>query len=72
MNPMPEGLLEIVAPLGRKGRVEDLTGLYVFLAPDESSYLTGQAISVDGGVTAGTSQALLRTLGRALRAEAVR
>jgi NAD(P)-dependent dehydrogenase (short-subunit alcohol dehydrogenase family) len=72
MNPMPEGLLEIVAPLGRKGRVEDLTGLYVFLASDESSYLTGQAISVDGGVTSGTSQALLRTLGRALREQAVR
>jgi NAD(P)-dependent dehydrogenase (short-subunit alcohol dehydrogenase family) len=32
MNPMPERLLEILAPAGRKGRVEDLTGVYEFLA----------------------------------------
>jgi 3alpha(or 20beta)-hydroxysteroid dehydrogenase len=59
MNPMPERLLEIMAPAGRKGTVDDLSGLYVFLASDASSYITGQAISVDGGVTAGISQALL-------------
>jgi NAD(P)-dependent dehydrogenase (short-subunit alcohol dehydrogenase family) len=59
MNPMPERLLEIMAPTGRKGTVDDLTGLYVFLASDQSSYITGQSISVDGGVTAGISQAVL-------------
>ena len=62
MNPMPERLLELMAPAGRKGRVEDLSGLYVFLASDESAYLTGQAITVDGGVTAGISQGLLGAL----------
>jgi NAD(P)-dependent dehydrogenase (short-subunit alcohol dehydrogenase family) len=67
MNPMPERLLEIMAPTGRKGRVEDLTGVYVFLASDESSYLTGQAISVDGGVTAGLSQGLLGAVASQLK-----
>jgi NAD(P)-dependent dehydrogenase (short-subunit alcohol dehydrogenase family) len=62
MNPMPERFLEIVAPLGRKGKVEDLTGLYVFLGSDASSYITGQGISVDGGLTSGTSQPLMRLI----------
>jgi NAD(P)-dependent dehydrogenase (short-subunit alcohol dehydrogenase family) len=70
MNPMPERLLEIMAPAGRKGRVEDLVGLYVFLASDESSYLTGQALSVDGGVTAGLSQGVLGAVASQLHAEA--
>jgi NAD(P)-dependent dehydrogenase (short-subunit alcohol dehydrogenase family) len=59
MNAMPERLLEITAPLGRKATVEDQIGVYAFLASDDSRYLTGQAISVDGGVTAGYSQALM-------------
>jgi NAD(P)-dependent dehydrogenase (short-subunit alcohol dehydrogenase family) len=67
MNPMPEGLLEIMAPAGRKGRVEDLTALYVFLASASSRYMTGQAISVDGGVTAGISQRLLGVVAAELR-----
>jgi NAD(P)-dependent dehydrogenase (short-subunit alcohol dehydrogenase family) len=62
MNPMPERLFEVMVPVGRKGRVEDLAGLYVFLASDESAYLTGQAITVDGGLTAGISQDLLGLL----------
>jgi NAD(P)-dependent dehydrogenase (short-subunit alcohol dehydrogenase family) len=70
MNPMPERLLEVMAPSARKGRVEDLVGLYVFLASDESSYLTGQALSVDGGLTAGFSQALLGAVASQLHAEA--
>ena len=71
LNPKPERLLEIMAPAGRKGRVEDLVGLYVFLASEESSYLTGQALTVDGGVTAGISQALLGAVASAMQEEAV-
>jgi len=39
-------------PLGRFGRPADIAGLAVFLASDESSWMTGTVIPVDGGVTA--------------------
>ncbi|MBN1643414.1 MAG: 3-oxoacyl-ACP reductase FabG [Dehalococcoidales bacterium] len=41
-------LLKLV-PLGRLGEPEDVASVAVFLASEESSYITGQAISVDGG-----------------------
>ena len=62
LNPMPEALIATLTPLGRKAQVEDLVGTYVFLASDASRHLTGQAITVDGGLTAGTSRALLGAL----------
>ncbi|TFH21576.1 MAG: SDR family oxidoreductase [Myxococcales bacterium] len=36
-------------PLGRLGRPEDIAPLVTFLASDEASWITGQAISVSGG-----------------------
>lgn len=39
-------------PLGRFGKPNDIAGLAVFLASDESSWMTGTVIPVDGGVTA--------------------
>lgn len=36
--------------LKRKGSPEDLLGAFVFLASDESSYLTGQTLSLDAGL----------------------
>jgi NAD(P)-dependent dehydrogenase (short-subunit alcohol dehydrogenase family) len=38
-------------PLGRLGAPEDMAGLAVFLASPASSFITGQAIIADGGVT---------------------
>lgn len=38
-------------PLGRHGRVGELNSALVFLAARESSYVTGQVITVDGGYT---------------------
>lgn len=62
LNPMPERWSEVMAPLGRKGTVDDLVGTYLFLASDASRYLTGQAITVDGGTTLGMSRELLKLL----------
>lgn len=38
-------------PMGRLAAVDDITPLVVFLASDESRFVTGQALLVDGGVT---------------------
>jgi 2-keto-3-deoxy-L-fuconate dehydrogenase len=38
-------------PMGRLGTVDDITGLLVFLASDESLFVTGLAHSIDGGMT---------------------
>jgi dihydroanticapsin dehydrogenase len=39
------------APIGRIGTPQDLTGIAVFLASDESQYATGATFAVDGGLT---------------------
>lgn len=39
-------------PAGRWGRPEELQGAVVFLASEAASYVTGQTIMVDGGLTA--------------------
>ena len=39
-------------PLRRQGEPEDLAGTVLFLASEQSAYITGQAIVVDGGYTA--------------------
>ena len=62
LNPMPERWSQVMAPLERKATVDDLVGTYLFLASDASRYLTGQAITVDGGTTLGMSRGLLKLL----------
>lgn len=39
-------------PLGRWGKLEELQGACIFLASDASSFVNGQVIFVDGGMTA--------------------
>lgn len=49
----PDWLGKILArtPMNRIGQPEEVAGLAAFLAMDKSSYITGQNISVDGGMS---------------------
>ena len=50
---MPEQAREVLIgliPMGRLGSTEDIAGTVAFLASDDASYITGQAIVVDGGM----------------------
>jgi 3alpha(or 20beta)-hydroxysteroid dehydrogenase len=53
MNPIPADSPAVLSqPIARKGAPEELGGLIVFLASDESSYCTGSEFVADGGYTA--------------------
>jgi 2-keto-3-deoxy-L-fuconate dehydrogenase len=38
-------------PMGRLGTVDDMMGIFVYLASDESRFATGNVFSIDGGMT---------------------
>lgn len=44
-------------PLKRPGQPDDLDGAVVFLASEESRYVTGQTLLVDGGMSTGSTKA---------------
>lgn len=44
--------LEASAPLGRLGKAEDIAGAALYLASDDSLFVTGTELIVDGGMTA--------------------
>jgi NAD(P)-dependent dehydrogenase (short-subunit alcohol dehydrogenase family) len=46
-------LAKNLSALGRIAEIDDLVGVYHFLASDQSRYITGQTIIVDGGRLAG-------------------
>ncbi|HJM21827.1 MAG TPA: SDR family NAD(P)-dependent oxidoreductase [Acidimicrobiales bacterium] len=48
--------MEARLPLGRFGEPEEVAAVIAFLTSAQSSFVTGAAIPVDGGVTAGTGQ----------------
>lgn len=45
--------LSTLNAFGRMGRQDEIVGIYNFLASDASSFITGQEIRVDGGMSAG-------------------
>jgi NAD(P)-dependent dehydrogenase (short-subunit alcohol dehydrogenase family) len=49
----PEDVLHRLTPLRRVGQADDIAHAAVYLASDESSYVTGVAFMVDGGFMAG-------------------
>ena len=52
-NEQANTLIMSKTPLSRYGKVEELIGLVVYLAGDNSSYMTGAVIPLDGGWSAG-------------------
>lgn len=55
MLPRIDGALASWAPLGRSGMPQDIANAALWLSSEEGSYVTGQSITVDGGLTAGRS-----------------
>jgi NAD(P)-dependent dehydrogenase (short-subunit alcohol dehydrogenase family) len=54
--PDPQGVVQAVAarmPLKRLGTPEDIAKAALFLASDDSSWITGSALTIDGGIMAG-------------------
>ncbi len=45
-----DAMLPFIVPMNRKGSPQDIANLALFLASDESSFITGQVIFCDGGM----------------------
>ena len=50
-DPERAGALVAQVPLGRLGQPEEIANAIAFLLSDEASFITGQVLTADGGVT---------------------
>jgi len=77
MNRLEEAQTEVkiaplITPLGRLGQPEEVAALFHFLAADDCSFISGQAICIDGGMTAGFGLGLVSSLMENLNPENIR
>jgi NAD(P)-dependent dehydrogenase (short-subunit alcohol dehydrogenase family) len=61
-HPELEQLYRDIIPLGRMGTADDVADVMVFLVSGASSFLTGQNIVLDGGVSLQAHESLVRRL----------
>ena len=64
-------LAGLLHPIGRMGTAEEVAALFHFLASDESAFITGQAIAIDGGMSAGPGLGLIGALYEKIAGEAL-
>ena len=46
----PQQTIEELVPMKRAGRADEVAALIAFLASDEAGYISGQVISINGGM----------------------
>jgi NAD(P)-dependent dehydrogenase (short-subunit alcohol dehydrogenase family) len=52
-NPQYRAAMERMTPMGRMGQPEEIANAVLWLCSDQSSFVTGHALVIDGGATAG-------------------
>ena len=68
-NPEEYRRQKAVYPLGRPGTLREIANAALFLASDESSFVTGHALAVDGGFTAQLQDAIIDPLEKGISDE---
>jgi NAD(P)-dependent dehydrogenase (short-subunit alcohol dehydrogenase family) len=53
-------MIEFITPLNRMGNAEDVANMVEFLCSEKSSFITGQAFWVDGGLSIRSQESIAR------------